>query len=358
MKKGYITLMTVLILMAITLGVSLTLFNISFESIYRNYSNTTQVEIESDSVNCRENILLLIFNDTNYTASGVVSGTCTYNVIDNSPTEKLLEIRIDKNDFTQRFEGIVSIGKVVEVTSWKKVINFSGIVNTIVTSGLVLNYDAGNTSSYPGSGTVWTDLVNGTNNGALINGVGYDSLNQGSLVFDGIDDRGTFTTPVTNTSAQTYEVWVRGVPSPTANIGFGYVLHNNSSNNFIGTAYMGIGYAGPSQPIANREIYATFNGNWQNMGTGIIADETTIRQIVLTWDGANQVAYVDGVQRVTQPLASTPSNFSTTTSFGDFRDSTFRPIQGNIYSIKVYDRALTGPEVQQNFDALRGRYGI
>ena len=29
----------------------------------------------------------------------------------------------------------------------------------IVTNGLVLNYDAGNTSSYPGTGPTWFDLT-------------------------------------------------------------------------------------------------------------------------------------------------------------------------------------------------------
>ncbi len=361
MKKGYITLMTVLIIMTVTLGISLTLFNMSFESIYRNYSNNTQVIIESDAINCRENILLEIFNDTSYTATDVVSGTCTYSVSDNSPTEKRLEIRIDKDDFVQRFVGIVSIGLAVEVTSWNKVINFVEVNNSIVTDGLVLNLDAGDPSSYPGAGTNWTNLASIGNDATLLNGVGFNSANQGSLTFDGIDDRGTFTSPITSNSPQTYEVWVKAISSPSSDVGIGYILHNNSLNNWIGTAYLGIGYAGntvASQPLQNGEIYASFNGSWLNMGTGIIGDSNTVRQIVLTWDGVNQTAYVDGVQRVSQPLVSTPSNFSNITSFGDERSSSFRRIIGDIYSIKVYDKALTGPEIQQNFDALRGRYGL
>ncbi len=41
-------------------------------------------------------------------------------------------------------------------------------VNSIITSGLVLNLDASNAASYPGSGTVWTDLSGLNNNGTLI----------------------------------------------------------------------------------------------------------------------------------------------------------------------------------------------
>ncbi len=56
-----------------------------------------------------------------------------------------------------------------------------------VTDGLVLALDAGNTKSYPGSGTAWTDLI-GSNNGTLTNGPTYNSDNGGSIVFDGTND--------------------------------------------------------------------------------------------------------------------------------------------------------------------------
>ena len=57
----------------------------------------------------------------------------------------------------------------------------------IVTDELVLALDAGNTKSYPGSGTTWTDLI-GSNNGTLTNGPTYSSDDGGSIVFDGSND--------------------------------------------------------------------------------------------------------------------------------------------------------------------------
>lgn len=125
MKKGYITLITVIIVMTVTLGISLTLFNISFESIYRNYSNNTNIIIQNSAVNCREDILALIFDDTTYTATDEILGNCTYSVIDISPTEKRLEIKIDQDDYIQRFEGSVSIGSVIKVNSWNKFVGSS-----------------------------------------------------------------------------------------------------------------------------------------------------------------------------------------------------------------------------------------
>jgi hypothetical protein len=45
-----------------------------------------------------------------------------------------------------------------------------------------------NPISYPGSGTAWNDLTPNKNNGTLINGPTFDSANNGSIVFDGIND--------------------------------------------------------------------------------------------------------------------------------------------------------------------------
>ena len=58
---------------------------------------------------------------------------------------------------------------------------------SLVTTGLVLNLDAGNSVSYVGSGTTWNDL-SGSNHGTLTNGPLFNAGNGGSIVFDGIDD--------------------------------------------------------------------------------------------------------------------------------------------------------------------------
>jgi hypothetical protein len=51
----------------------------------------------------------------------------------------------------------------------------------LVTDGLVLNLDAGDPRSYPGSGTSWTDLSGNGNTGTLTNGPTYNNANGGTL---------------------------------------------------------------------------------------------------------------------------------------------------------------------------------
>jgi hypothetical protein len=60
--------------------------------------------------------------------------------------------------------------------------------NNIVRNGLVLHLDAGNSVSYPGTGTTWTDLSGNGNNGILTNGPVFNIENGGTIVFDGSND--------------------------------------------------------------------------------------------------------------------------------------------------------------------------
>ena len=74
-------------------------------------------------------------------------------------------------------------------------------LNPVVTTGLQLYLDAGNASSYPGSGTAWTDLSGNSRDGTLTNGPTYSDTNGGSIVFDGTNDFVQCTGSLTVTAA-------------------------------------------------------------------------------------------------------------------------------------------------------------
>ena len=85
---------------------------------------------------------------------------------------------------------------------------------SIVTSGLVLHLDAGNPTSYSGTGTTWYDLSTSGKNATLGAGVYYNSADGGVLTFNG-----SSTGIATIASAQvmsdltnnmTIEVWYKG----------------------------------------------------------------------------------------------------------------------------------------------------
>ena len=64
------------------------------------------------------------------------------------------------------------------------------VATAIVSTNLIINLDAANTSSYNSgiSTTTWSDLSGNGNNGTLVNGPTYSSANGGSIVFDGTND--------------------------------------------------------------------------------------------------------------------------------------------------------------------------
>jgi len=55
----------------------------------------------------------------------------------------------------------------------------------VVTDGLVLWLDPANPRSYPGSGTVWSDMSGNGNTVSLVNGPPFSSVSQGSMSFEG-----------------------------------------------------------------------------------------------------------------------------------------------------------------------------
>ena len=88
---------------------------------------------------------------------------------------------------------------------------------SIVTNGLVLCLDAGNTKSYNASisTTAWTDLSGRGNTGTLTNGPTYNSSNGGSIVFDGVNDYATV--PAFTYTPYCLDFWVYNNTQITAN---------------------------------------------------------------------------------------------------------------------------------------------
>lgn len=221
----------------------------------------------------------------------------------------------------------------------------------IITDGLELCLDAANSKSYPGSGASWIDISRNGRNVSLINDPGFTANNGGGIVFDGINDRGTYSSALAD-SPLTYEVWTNAVASSNAADGFAYILHNNSSGTATGTSYMTIGID------SSNKYYAALNGRFTAMASDVTPNNSNIVQIILTWNGETQKMFINSILKASEALATTPNNFSETTSIGDYRNSTYRMIQGNIYIIKLYSIALDEQQIQNNFNSLKARFAL
>jgi hypothetical protein len=212
----------------------------------------------------------------------------------------------------------------------------------IVTDGLVLHLDAGNAASYPGSGTTWTDLSGNGNNATLTNGPTFDSANGGSIVFDGTNDYAT-TSYGPQFNDFTIIAWYKSTSLKTferiidKEYETGTWLGRSSSN-----ANTWGGGVREGNPPYGRYITLT-DGAWHMLAS--------VRQ------GTTHTIYGDGITNNTSGTVSSAAlsntNFTIATVFNNPEIFT-----GNISVIMIYNRALSASEIEQNFNALKDRYGL
>ena len=223
-----------------------------------------------------------------------------------------------------------------------------------VTAGLVLNLDAGNAASYPGSGTSWTDTV-GSKVFTLFNGPTYNSANGGYINFVAASSQYGFATSFASALTQyTVEVWhlFNGTSSGAAPVLFGEG-RGSYSNFMMGTT------GGRTSPL---KIQGGFwNGAWQQ-GTTDPGDyyqpSNGWYQFVNTYDGAQIKFYANNTLQITK----TPSNFTIASSGLGLnimrRQDAFNYWGGGVSIIRVYNTALSAADITQNWNANRSRYGI
>jgi hypothetical protein len=240
------------------------------------------------------------------------------------------------------------------------------VVPSIVTDGLVLNLDAGNTASYPGSGTTWTDISGNGNNGTLTNGPTYSSANGGSIVLDGVDDRVSF---VNGTSVITTNLTIDiiiAVPNPLfsqSGFYFAGIIGLYGDNNYYRECNVQIGNTDnlPSPSTFGAVVqFLNSAGNTLNaISFGTFSFSTVPINLTYTQTGNTATTYVNGNFVATSSITKYTRPGDTNLEMGWVNNAAnYGYYRGNIFSTKIYNRALSATEVSQNYEALRGRFGI
>jgi hypothetical protein len=217
----------------------------------------------------------------------------------------------------------------------------------LVTDGLVLNLDAGDPRSYPGSGTTWTDLSGNGNTGINTSSVTYSNTNGGVLSYTGDGGVRTSVSNSTTTSSFTNQITVSIICSSNNASGYRSPLMKSSNNSWID----GFGFY-------------QFNGNFTFFintfnGTGSLTTPQTsfgLTHWVGTYDGNNVRLYRNGVLVATSAaFTQNISNSSAPLYIGDGGGTGYN-WNGTILSTQINNRALSAAEVAQNYDALKVRY--
>lgn len=228
-----------------------------------------------------------------------------------------------------------------------------GSPSSIVTANLVLHLNAGNTTSYPGTGTTWTDLSTSQVNGTVNANVTYTSP---YFTFNGANSIITTTDwPTWNGQAHTMESWV--YPTSISQNGFifekGPDVNTQYSNFFEGAnfVYRTLGQASPYHSLT-----------FVNSGNITV---NAWNHIVCTYNGSTKTVYVNSVQKaqatgLTGTIPASPSGYngSSIGVYGGPTGSRGYYFTGRIATVRLYSSALSAADVAQNFNVDAATFGL
>jgi hypothetical protein len=225
---------------------------------------------------------------------------------------------------------------------------------SIVRNGLVLHLDAANSKSYPGSGTAWTDLSGNGNNATLNNGVTYNGgVSIKDFSFDGIDDYGVIAhnAALKPTESITIEAWTNITQLDSA---YRWIVRTG----WAGSPY----FFGVN--INNRFLLVINDQSAQYQSTTAPLAQIGWHHYVGVYNKSMIKMYIDGIDTGYNYSYTAPISTNTLPVFIGGGSSSGTSVansqfwKNTVGNVKIYNRAFSATEVQQNFEATRGRYNI
>lgn len=235
----------------------------------------------------------------------------------------------------------------------------------VVSDGLVFYVDGGNTKSYPRSGTVWTDLSRTQITGSLTNGPTFNTENGGSIFFDGTNDIVDFgaSDSLNFTDSFSVSFWMRANLAIPSKGQFFVSRWTFDGGNFRQWSFDNIINRNPTSVMQTHSICFSITSAGTDASSVIISSSNSAYSnnwvnVCGIWNKTNISLYINGVS-VNTPVAaasmiSTPGR---KTAIGGL-PSASSPVTGSIAITSMYNRALSATEVLQNYNALKGRFGL
>jgi len=220
----------------------------------------------------------------------------------------------------------------------------------IVTDGLVLCLDAANKRSYPGTGTTWSDLV-GANDGTMnnMNTSNFSSDNSGNLSFDGSNE--SITTGTTNLDLTDMSIccWVNF----SSKSGSWKTISNKEASYTNRNWWVGLDGNG-----TNRFSFLRSVSGLDTMLIGNVSPDLNRWYFYCGTCTSTPVfsIYINGELDASNSYSGSLSTAGTSNVIGRYATGGIYFINAKIGSISYYNRALTGDEVRQNYEATVGRF--
>lgn len=223
----------------------------------------------------------------------------------------------------------------------------------IITDGLVFYVDAANPKSYV-SGSTTTDSLVGNITGSLINDTSFSTDAQGTWVFDGTDDAILISrSDSIEPDLITVGCWVK---CETQSQYYAYIV----SKGYDGS---GDSYAFYFGGTLNSIRFYVKSSSGLKLSSFTPIDDNTWHYVVGTYDGSYVRLYVDSLEIGSGVAHSGNILYNALDlNLGKWSGDTLQPFSyeynGNISNTHIYNRTLSPTEVQQNYNALKGRFGL
>lgn len=238
-----------------------------------------------------------------------------------------------------------------DLSTWNSI---SYTASVAVTSGLVMDIDAGTAASYPGSGTTVTSLA-GSLSGSMA-GISYEASNGGTLGLSGTGSNIAISGPVLSSSSNfTISAWVYTDRLPALN---GKLISWGSGINSLSIGITG-SFAGTN--ITLSASYPTYT--YQNYAPCITVGSYSCRldeqysgqwmDLTVTNSNGSVSIYVNGSEA--HSYSGATFSLDSNPFIGSNPDGSM-PLVCRLSRMRIYDRALTRQEVFQNYSQSTSRY--
>lgn len=223
-------------------------------------------------------------------------------------------------------------------------INYYG---NIVSNGLIVDLDAAKFDSYPKTGTRWYDITWTTSGGTLTNGPVFNSSNGGFFSFDGTNDLVNMGNLSFNTV--TLDLWVN-IQTFTGNRA---ILSKGSQALGSGSTFAAW-IVTATNTVRNR--FFNFSGNSAFVTTPSLTSNVWYN-LTWTYDNSNVRLYTNSSLTETSAVVG-PLIVTNNTNLIIASDFYTQSAEMRSSGFKMYNRALTQTEITQNYNAVKGRYGL
>jgi hypothetical protein len=221
----------------------------------------------------------------------------------------------------------------------------------IVTSGLTYLLDGGFIPSYPRTGTTWSDLSGNGNSTSLVNGPTFNSSNDGSIVFDGVNEYGLTANLLNPTTFPNESVFVWFYPTSA-----GQIVSE------LGQAAINTLWHDSNIEISSGGLisFATWGGNLTNKVVSTAKSFNTWYNLGFTYSGTTLTAYINGssIGTATFTRQTTTALYFGLCAISITNMGTEGYAGGRMGNFMFYNRGLSSSEVLQNYNATKSRFGL